>query len=145
MVQHCLQSWEESKITIGHGPTPIAEGLTEENQRETSETSEQKATTPHAPNQQTLKTNTAARQLLMDDTQKEEVTAKERDATEGDRTNQPESNLRDNADGPMTLNLGRVDFTPTHQADANVNPLPAPTPLRGLPDPSPSWDTATHC
>jgi len=36
MVQHYLQSWEESEIPIGHGPTPIAEGLTEENLKETS-------------------------------------------------------------------------------------------------------------
>jgi len=47
------------------------------------------------------------------------------DAIEGDSS-------RDNANGPTALNLGRVDFTPTHQADANVNPLPVPTLLQHL-------------
>jgi len=126
MVQHCLQSWEKSEIPIGHGPTPIAEGLTEENWKETPE---QKETTPHAPNQQTLKTNTAACQLLMDSTQKEEVTSKERDTAEGERTNRPESNLRDNSNGPTALKLGRIAPTSTLEAEANVNPLPAPIPL----------------
>ena len=129
MVPHCLQSWEESEIPIGHGTTPIAEGLTEENLKETSE---QKETTPHAPNKQTPKTNTAARQLLMDSTQKEEVTTKERDHAEGDETNGPESNLRDNSTGPTALNLGRIAPTSTPPGEANVNPLPAPIPLRHL-------------
>ena len=126
---HCLQSWEESEIPIGHGPTPIAEGLTEENWKGTSE---QQETTPRAPKQQTPKTNTAARQLLMDSTQKETVTAKERDTAEGDWTNGPESNLRDNSNGPTALNLGRIAPISTHQADANVNPLQVPIPLRYL-------------
>jgi len=126
LVHRCLQSWVESEITIGHGPTPIAEGLTEENLKETSE---QEETTPHAPNQQTLKTNTVARQLLRDSTQKLEVTANERDTTKGDETNKLESNLRDNSNGPTALNLGRIAPTSTLPAEANVNPLLAPMPL----------------
>jgi len=128
MVQDCLQSWEESEIQIGHDTTPIAEGLAQEKLKETSE---QMETTPHAPNKP-LKTNTAACLLLMDSTQKEEVTAKERDTAEGDETNRPESSLRDNFKGPTELNLGLIAPTSTPSAEANVNPLPAPIPLRHL-------------
>jgi len=68
----------------------------------------------------------------MDITQKEEVTAKERDTAEGDETNRPESNLRDNSNSPTALNLGRIAPTSTLPAEANVKPLPAPMPLRHL-------------
>jgi len=129
LILHCLQSWEESEITIRHGPPPISEGLATDNQRETPE---QTATTPYEPNQQTFKTNTAARQLQMDDTPKEDVMANELDAAEGDRTNWLKCNSMENTNDSTALNAGLEDFTPTHQADANVNPLPAPTPLRHL-------------
>ena len=126
MVQHCLQTLEESKITIGHCPPPISEGLTTENQRETPA---QTPTTPQEPNQQTYKTNPAASQLQVDSMMKEEVTVNELDFAEGDRTNQLECNSIENTNGSTVLNLVLEDITPTHQADANVNPLPAPTHL----------------
>jgi len=129
LIKHCLQSWEESEITIRHGPPPISEGLATDNQRETPE---QTATTPYEPNQQTFKTNTAARQLQMDDTPKEDVMANELDAAEGDRTNWLKCNSMENTNDSTALNAGLEDFTPTHQADAHVNPLPAPTPLQHL-------------
>jgi len=128
MVQHCLQSWEASEMTIGHGPTPTAEDLTEENGKGTSE---QQETIPHAPKQQTPKT-TAARQLLMDNTQKEKDTAKESDTAECNWIRGLESNLRENSNGPTALTLGRTAPTSTYQAVANVNPLPIPIPLRHL-------------
>ena len=128
MVHHCLKSWEESEITIGHGPPPMSEGPTTENRKETPE---QELTTPQEPNQQTYKSKTAARQLQMDDMPKE-TTANELDSAEWDRPNRPECNSIENTNGSTALNLVLEDITPTHQADANVNPLPAPTPLRYL-------------
>ena len=68
----------------------------------------------------------------MASTQKEKVTAKERDTIRGNWTHGPESNLQENSNGPTALNLGQIAPTSTHQADANVNPIPVPIPLRHL-------------
>jgi len=129
MVQHCLQSWKDAKMTIGHGPTPTAEGQTEASR---TEPSEQKKTTPQAPYQQTLKTNTAAHRLLMDSALTKEVTTMERDAEEDDGTDRPERNMWDNDNGPTAPSLGQIEPTHIQQSDANVDPLPTPMPLRHL-------------
>jgi len=125
IVQHCLKSCQESEIMIGHGPPPISEGLTTENRRETPE---QEPTTPQEPNQQTYKSKTAACQLRMDNMLEEEATAKVLDSAECDRPNRLECNLIENTNVSTALNLVLEVITPTHQAEANVNPLPAPTP-----------------
>ena len=37
MIQHCLRSWEESELPIGHGPSPVMVDGTEEQRTELSE------------------------------------------------------------------------------------------------------------
>jgi len=100
MVQHFRQSWEESEMTIGHGPTPTTADLTIKHGEGPVE---QQEITPLGPKQQTPKI-TAARQLKMDSTQKEKDTAKERDSIEGNWERGMESNLRKNSKVPTAPN-----------------------------------------
>jgi len=37
MIQHCLRSWEDSKLPIGHGPSSVMAERTEEKREKTSE------------------------------------------------------------------------------------------------------------
>jgi len=79
---------------------------------------------------QTPTASSAASHLSMEDTHHQVVQTKERDGVEGNTTNRWENQPRDHANGPTAPNMGRIESTPTHQTDANVNPLPAPTPQR---------------
>jgi hypothetical protein len=67
MILHCRQSWGESGMTIGHGPTPIT---ADRMMKHGEGPAEQLDITPLEPKQHTPKTTTA-RQLKMDSTQKE--------------------------------------------------------------------------
>jgi len=72
---HCRQSWEESEMTIGHGPPPTMANRT---MQYGEGPAEQQEITPLEPIQHTTRTITA-RQLKMDSSQNEKITAKGRD------------------------------------------------------------------
>jgi len=68
----------------------------------------------------------------MDNMPEEEVTANELDFAGRDMLNRLKCNLIENTNVFTAIKLALEDIIPTHQADANVNPLPALTPLRYL-------------
>ena len=76
---HCLQSWEESQITIGYGPIPPTEEKQEENVTKSSEQEETQATDQRIP-----QPKTAADTLPKDTTIKLEVLARLRATAERD-------------------------------------------------------------
>ena len=92
MILHCRQSWEESETTIGHGPPPTTADRTKPYGEGPAE---QQGITPLEPKQHTTRTTTA-RQLKMDSSQNEKITAKGRDPvkSKGDKgmENNPQKN-----------------------------------------------------
>jgi len=76
MILHCRQSWEESEMTIGHGPPPITADRTTQHDEGPSV---QQEITSLEPKQHTTRT-TIARQLKMNSTQNEKIRAKGRDS-----------------------------------------------------------------
>ena len=61
MAQHCLQSWEESELTMDHGPPPKLAVETRENRMELLA---QEQTTPQEHNRRTHTTRPTARPLM---------------------------------------------------------------------------------
>jgi len=78
----------------------------------------------------TNKPRLVARQLRMDNRQEEETTTNELELAGRDMPNLLEWNLNENTNTYTALKLELEGITPTRQADANLNPLPALTPLR---------------
>jgi len=127
MAQHCLKSWEESAITIDRSPPPMSEVLIWETWMEIPQ---QEPTTSQEPNQLTHKSMPAARQRRMDNMPEEKATADELDFAGRDMPNLLKCKLNENTNVCTALKLALKDITPTHQTDANANPLPALIPLR---------------
>jgi len=121
MVQHCLQSWEDSKIPIGHGPTPVTEGRTEEKLKEISV---QEETIPQASSREMPKPNKETSHLLRDNTKKFEVRVNEGDTTEGDETNRLVSNLRETSTCPTAVKPERTTLTSALPAMVKAKPGP---------------------
>jgi len=121
MLQHCLRSWEDSKMLSGHGPTPVMEGQTEDNR---TNTCMQETTKPQASDRQTPKPNIEGKQRPRIHTIKLEVTADESDTTEGDETNRLGISLGVISNGPTEVEPERTTPTPTLPTFSEVKPGP---------------------
>jgi len=103
---HYRQSWEESEMTIGHGPPPTTAARTMQYDEGHAE---QQEITPPEPTQHTTRT-TIARQLKMDSSQKENIPAKGRDPvkSKGGRGTENNPKKKPNSPTPITTPVSTV-------------------------------------
>ena len=103
-------------MLIGHDPTPVMEGQTED-KRTCKE-----ATKQQASDQQTLKPNIEEKQRLRIQIIKLEGMANESDTTEGDKTNRLGNSLGVISNGPTEVEPERTTPTPTLPTFSEVKP-----------------------
>jgi len=111
MILHCRQSWEESEMTIGHGPPPTTADQT---MQYGEGPAEQQEITPLEPKQHTTRTTTA-RQLKMDSSQNEKITAKGRDPVKSKRDKGMENNPHKKPNSPTPITTPRAPGTRASQ------------------------------
>jgi len=110
MILHCRQSWEESEMTIGHGPTPTTADRTMQHGEGPAE---QQKITPLEPKQHTTRTATA-RQLKMDSTQDEKITTKGRGPVKSKGEKGMENNPHKKTNSPTPITTPRAPGASQH-------------------------------
>jgi len=126
LAQLCLQSWEESGLTVDHGPPPKP---ATETRAERTVPPSRESLTPQGHIREKA-TRPTARKLVMGEKPDTEAMAQGAERTTRETLTPPEFNSREDATSLTALKLGREGIRTTTQADANVNPLPDPLPLR---------------
>jgi len=120
MIQHCLRSWEDSKIPIGHGPSPVMAGRMEEKRQETSE----QVTVPQASSREMPQPNIKVCHLPRVGTTELEAQTNEEDITKGGETNGLASNLRETSTGPTVVKPEQLTTTPALPVMVTAKPGP---------------------
>ena len=108
-------------MPIGHGPTPVMEGQTEDKR---TNTCTQEATKPQASDQQTPKPNIEEKERPRIHKIKLEGTADESDTTKGDQTNRFGISLGVISNDPTEVEPERMAPTPILPTFSEVKPGP---------------------
>ena len=119
MIQHCLRSWEDSELLIGHGPSPVLAERTEEKREETSE----QETLSQASSQDMPQPD-----IIVDHRPKVDTIdqVKEETITKGDKTKGLASRIRATSTGPTVATTEQPTTMSILPAMVTAKPSPKP-------------------